>query len=108
MLLPPASIATTHNELIGPLVVARLIPQCGLAPGRLRLTANRRTLLTTTMCMVARIHNRATDGRTAAHMAGTPGFTDAAVPVIDIVYLPGGCTAKNNNMTVPTCRQAYQ
>src|SRR6266699_6236561 len=106
MLLPPASIATTHNELIGPLVVARLIPQCGLAPGRLRLTANRRTPLTTTMWMVARIHNRATDGRTAAHMAGTPGFTDAAVLVIDIAYLPDGCRAKNMNTTLLTLGKA--
>src|SRR2546423_8518500 len=95
MLSPPASIATAHNKLIGLFISARLKTQSRLTPGRLWLPTNGRTPLTTTMRMVARIHNRASHRRTAPHMARTPSFAYAALLMIYVAYLSYRCRAED-------------
>src|SRR5437763_1246752 len=108
LLSPPASIATAHNILIGLFISARLMTQRRLTPRRLWLPANWRTPLTTTMRMVARIHNGASHRRTTPHMTRTPSFTDAAVLMIYIAYLSYRCHAEDMYPTLLTRRQTYQ
>jgi hypothetical protein len=86
-LLPPASVTAPDNKAIRSLVVTRPVSKRGLAPLGLRLAANWRAALTTTMWMVAWVHSRSTNNWTAAHVARTPGLTDAAVLVVNIPHL---------------------
>src|SRR5215469_1104082 len=93
--LPSACIATAHNELIGSLIAARLITQSRLTPGSLRLATDWRTPLTTTMRMVARIHNRASDRGATPHVTRAPGLSDTQVLVVYIAHLSNRCHAEN-------------
>src|ERR1700738_918539 len=108
LLLPPASIAPSDNELIRSLVSARLVTHRRLAPGGLRLSTNWCTPLTTTMWMVVRVHRRASNGWTTAHMTGTSSFTDALVFMIDIADLADGRHTKDMHIPLLTRRQAQQ
>src|SRR5579863_4035121 len=69
LLLPPTSIATPNDKVVGSLVVTSFIAHSWLAPGCLRLTANWRTAFTTAMRMVAGVHRGATNGWSSAHMS---------------------------------------
>src|SRR5260370_11853980 len=91
MLSPSASIATTHDELIRPLIPARPVTQSRLAPGRLRLTTDGRTPLSTTMWMVTWIHSRSSNRWTSPQMSRTSSLPDALVLVIHIAYLSNLC-----------------
>src|SRR6266487_3705098 len=108
MLSPPASIATAHNKLIGLFISARLITQSRLTPGRLWLPTYGRTPLTTTMWVVARIHNRASHRRTTPHMTRTPSFANAAVLMIYIAHLSYCCHTEDMHLALLSRWQAYQ
>src|SRR5579883_520919 len=107
-LSPPASVAAPDNKTIGSLVVARLVSQRRLAPGGLRLTADRRTALAAAMRMVARIHDRASHGWTPPHVARAPGLADAAVLMVDIPHLADGGRAEDMHAALLARRQAHQ
>src|SRR5579872_618774 len=95
LLLPPTSIATPYNVVVSALIVTGLVTKSRFAPRGLRLSADWRTALTTTMRMVAGVHHRATHGWANTHMALTPGFTNALVLVIEIAHLPDGRHAED-------------
>src|SRR5262252_4224085 len=96
-----------HNELFGPLIPTRLVTQSRLTPGRLRLTTEGRTPLTTSMWMVARIHSRTPNRRTSPHTPRPSGFADAAVFVIYIPYLSDCCHAEDVYAALLTRWQTY-
>src|SRR6266704_3406565 len=110
MLPPPpsTSIATAHNELIGPLIPARLVTQSRLTPGSLWLTTDGRTPLATTMRMVPRIHGRTSDRRTAPHTTRSSSFANAAIFVIYISHLSDRCHAEDMHPALLTRWQTYQ
>jgi len=95
LLLPPARVTATDNEAIRSLIITSSVTHCWLAPGCLWLATDRCTALTTTMWMVTRVHNRATDCWAATHMTGTSGLTNAAVLVINVAYLADGRHTQN-------------
>src|SRR5205823_2741840 len=64
--------SAADDELVRRLLLAGALAHCRLAPGRLRLPADRRLALATAMRMVARVHRRAAHGRPAAQPAATP------------------------------------
>src|SRR6185312_12969780 len=83
----PAGVTTSQNKLIGPLVVAGAIAHRWLAPGSLRLAADWRAPLTTTMRVIDRIHHRATHMWAAPQISRATSFADAHVLVIEIAHL---------------------
>src|SRR2546428_10489312 len=85
---PLASIATPDNKAVSPLILARFIAQRRFAPWCLRLTTNWRTTFAATMGVVARVHRRASHGRTTPHMTRTPSLADAAVLMIHVAHRP--------------------
>src|SRR6266704_2471032 len=108
LLPPPASIATPDDELVSSFIFSCLITQRRLAPGGLRLSTNRRTTLSTTMWMVARVHCRATNGRTTTQVPGTPGFTKTLVLMIDVAHLANGGHTQDIDAALLTRRQTQQ
>src|SRR5437667_7393336 len=108
LLLPPASIAPSNNELIRSLVATCLITHRRLAPWRLWLSANWRTSLTTTMWMVTRVHYRASHRWAATHMTRTSGFTNALIFMIDIADLSDGCHTQDMDIPLLTRRKTQQ
>src|SRR6478672_4756885 len=78
--------AAANDHLVGPLVIAR--PLKGrLTPLRLRLSADRRFTLATTVRMIARVHDRAAHGRAPTHVTTATGLADHDVLMIDIADL---------------------
>src|SRR5437868_4823650 len=86
-LLPPLR-APPDNHLVRALVVPRAIAERGLAPRRLRLTADRRLALATTMRRVARVHDGAAPRWPLPLVAVAPRLTDHDVLVVNIADLP--------------------
>src|SRR5690348_4289367 len=83
----PAGVTTSQNIFIGPLVMAGSEAHRWLAPGSLRLAADWRTSLTTTMRVVHWIHHRAAHMRAAPQIARASRLADAHVLVIEIAHL---------------------
>src|SRR4051812_20902063 len=86
----PSALRLTppHDVLLRGLIAPRLVAHGWLAPGRLRLAANRRLALTTPMGMVAGVHRRAAHVRPPAQPATPTGFTDLERPVLRVAYGP--------------------
>ena len=72
------------------------------------LTSNRGVTFTTTMRMVVRVHGNAAVCRTDTHPAGTAGFTNRDVFVIQVTYLTDSSTAVNMYLAYFTGGQAEQ
>src|SRR2546421_2899853 len=108
LLPPPTSIATPDDELVRSLIFSCPITQRRLAPGGLRLSTNRRTPLTATMWMVARVHCRATNGRTTTQVPGTPGFTETLVLMINVAHRANGGHTQDIDSALLTRRQTQQ
>src|SRR5690349_15298207 len=84
--------ATTHNILVGFLVFAGLVAQCGFAPRALRTgQTNRLAPFTTTVRMIARCHCGTADGRADALVALATGFTKFDIAMIEIADLTNRC-----------------
>src|SRR5258707_4216874 len=81
--------ALPHDELVRRLPMAGLLAHGDLAPFRLRLAANWRLTLTTTVGMVAWIHDRAAHRGPEAHVAGCAGPSDAPRAELKVSDLPG-------------------
>src|SRR5687767_8433170 len=75
-----------HNELVGSLVIARLITQCGLAPGGHGVIPLH-SAFTSAMGVIHRIHHHAANRRPNSAMPRPSGFTYRHVFVIEIAYL---------------------
>ena len=71
-------------------------------------TSDRRFTFTTTVRMVAWVHNRTANGRSPAHMTFSAGFTDADIFVVDIADLSNGSNAVYRNISQLTGRQTNQ
>ena len=81
------------------MLVAGLVTQCGLTPGGHRAgTTDGRTTLTTTVGVIAGVHNGTADGGTDTHVTGAAGFTDIHILVIDVAYLTDGSHAVELNV----------
>src|SRR4051794_37815921 len=87
-LLAPASVRrpATYDHRVGPLVVARPLER-GLAPFRLGLATDRRLALAAAVRVVARVHHRAANGRSLAHVTAATRLADDHVLVIDVADL---------------------
>src|SRR5579859_378082 len=94
--------------MIGSLILTSLITHRRFAPGSLRLPTNWRTALAATMRMVARVHDGAANGRTAAHMSCPSSLADALVLMIDVANLPNGRHTKNMHAALLARRQTQQ
>src|SRR5579859_5192521 len=99
-LLPPACVATSDDEVIGSLIIAGFIAHSRLAPGSLWLPTNRSAALTTTVWMVAWVHDRTTYRWTAAHVPRTASLTEILVFVFGVAHLPNGRHAKNMDVAL--------
>src|SRR5687767_263244 len=72
-----------HDELVGALVVARLVAQCRLAPGSHRVVALHATFAATVR-VIHRIHHDATNRRANAQMPDASRFAERDVFMIQI------------------------
>src|SRR5260370_7074647 len=108
MLSPSASIETTPDELTPPLIPRSPVTQSRLAPGRLRLTTDGRTPLSTAMWMVTWIHSRSSNRWTSPHMSRTSTLPDALVLVIYLAYLSNRCHPEDIHPPLLTPCQTYQ
>ena len=81
------------------MLITSLIAESRLAPGGNRSrTADRGFTFTTTVGMVAGVHNRTANGRSPTHVTLTSGLTDIDVAVFRIAYLTNGCHAIYGNV----------
>src|SRR4051812_41692279 len=80
--------APAHDELIGPLVVPRLIATSRLAPRGYRMPSARSLSFTTTVRMIHRVHRNAPVMRTLAQPPRPSRLADRDVLVIDVADLP--------------------
>src|SRR5277367_6154454 len=85
--LPYLLRPSADDECIGPLVVARLVAACRLAPWGHRMTAARGLALTTAVRMVDRVHRNTTVCRTNTLPAITSGLADPYILVVRVAYL---------------------
>src|SRR5699024_9950153 len=83
------------NELVRAVVMlAGLVTHSRLAPGGNRAgTANGALALTTTVGVIAGVHNRTANGGTPTHVALAAGLTDVHVLVIHVANLADGSDA---------------
>src|SRR4051812_31486108 len=84
----PSALRLTppHDVLLRGLVAPRLVAHGRLAPGRLRLAANRRLALTTAVGMVAGVHRRAAHVRPPAQPPTAAGLSDLERPVLRVAH----------------------
>src|SRR5947209_6857834 len=83
-------LAARDDKRVGPLVVARLVSACWLAPRGHRVTAARGLAFAAAVRMVDRVHGYAAVGGTNAQPAGAPGLADRNVLVIGVAHLAHG------------------
>src|SRR6185437_8071560 len=94
---PLFPVASAHNELVGGLVMARLMAQSRLAPGSRRafLASDRALRLAAAVRVVARGHGDAANMRLATQPAALAGLAERLVLVFGIADLAdGGMTGK--------------
>jgi hypothetical protein len=93
LIYPPLlSVSALDDELVGAsLLVSRLITQSGLTPrgNRCGMTDGR-TTLTTTVGVIAGVHDGTADSGTEALMAGLTGLTDLDGVVLEVADLTDG------------------
>src|SRR5579883_529655 len=87
------------DVLVGLLVAARARAHGRLAPLGLRLAADRRASLATAVRVVVRVHDRATDAGTPAHVARTSGLADVLVLMIRIADHTDGGAGRDGHQT---------
>src|SRR5262252_8493844 len=78
-----------HNELVGSLVVARLVSQCGFPPWRHGMVALD-AAFTTAVRVIHRIHHNASNRRPNSHVPHASRLTQSDVLMIQIADLPNG------------------
>src|SRR4051794_175615 len=82
--------SAVDDELVGPLVVTRLIATRRLAPRSPRVTSAGSLALTTAVRVIDRVHGDAAVVRTLAQPARTSGLADRNVFVVEVADLPDG------------------
>src|SRR5215831_4172950 len=87
----------SHDHLLRPLVVPRLISTGRLAPWRHRIAATRGLTFTATMRVIYRVHGYAADMRTNSAPARATRFTQRNILVFDVTDLPNRGPALNRH-----------
>src|SRR5438128_12397525 len=82
-----------NNELVGALVVARLVAARRLAPGRHRIAPAGGLAFAATVRMIHWIHRHAAHRRALAQPARTASLANRNVFVLDIAHLSDSCHA---------------
>src|SRR5450759_3297634 len=80
--------AAVDDELVGALVIARLVAARRLAPRRHRVTSARGLAFAAAVRVVDRVHGHAAIVRTLAQPARAPGLADGNVFVVQVANLP--------------------
>src|ERR1700691_5563404 len=80
-------LAAVHDKGIGPLVIARLVTACRLAPWRYRMTSAGGFAFTAAMRMVDRVHRNAAVMRTLSHPARASRLAPGNVFVVRVPNL---------------------
>src|SRR5437868_2331180 len=104
----PLLASPLHDEFIGALVVARLVSQGRLAPGRYRMASTTGFALAAAMRMVHWIHGHATVGGANSHPTLASGLADGDVFVVEIAHLANGGHAIHQNLASLARRQLDQ
>src|SRR5271165_6187723 len=92
-------LSAGHDELIGPLVIARLVAAGRLAPRSHRVTSATGLAFTAAMRVIDRVHGYAAVYRAAPQPAGATRFADGNIFVIEIAYLAHRCHAIHKHAT---------
>ena len=96
------------DELIGPLVVARLVAACRLAPRGHRMTSAGGLAFAAAVRMVDRVHGHAAVGRANAQPAVASGLADRNVLVIGVADLADRRHALHQHLAGLAGRQLQQ
>src|SRR6478735_5635405 len=96
----------TDDETPGRLGPSGAVAHGGLAPRGLRRHPGRGLAFTSTVRMVARVHDDPTDLRALAEMPGAAGLAEVLVLVIEVADLADGGHAAHRHAAHLTRRQA--
>src|SRR6476469_10447018 len=102
------SLASAHNKLVRPLVIACLIATRLLTPLSHRMPSARRLAFTAAMRMVNRVHRNTAIMRPLAQPARASSFADGDVLMVDVTDLPNRRHAVLRNFAGFTRWQLHQ
>src|SRR5688572_10330662 len=95
-----------HDELVRPLVVAGLVTQRRLSPGRHRVITLH-AALASAMRMIDGIHHHTADRRTYAHVTHTSRLAQRDVFMVEVANLSDRCHADHIHQANFARRQLY-
>src|SRR5690606_14161144 len=86
-------LATTHDEVLGALVVTSLVALGRRTPRRNRVTATGSTAFATAVRVIDRVHHHTANGRADAQPALGAGLADLAQAVLGVADFADGGAA---------------